>query len=313
MAPGPAQSGTSAGPVLASSEDLTPEQQSCADDVVDALLKANGILCTQALSTAREELWRLAFAPTPDACWDTSKDPTRPTLPDAPAHKDLATRVGSFNQHLPPSTCAIRRNKIKRRDENKQMGRRNKSREAKMHEKTPPGIVQHRRAGERAFLRARYDGKTLGIEWFWSDAHGKGADPKFVTLGKMRSGARMELASAQANALLHHDRVVTDHALAYNQEHAAYWMRCRLLRHVGATPNGQRATNPTALEFAALTQARLLWPVALASPDTSEGLRAKMQTMDGSSKAEEADTGSDDDGAEETESPASSEAVYACR
>ncbi|KND87095.1 hypothetical protein TOPH_08288 [Tolypocladium ophioglossoides CBS 100239] len=296
MAPDPADSVTSAGTVLASAKDLTPEQQSCADDVVEALSKANGILCTQALATTREDLWRLAFAPTQDTAWDTSKDPTRPTLPDAPAHKDLTTRVGSFNQDLPPSTCAVRHNKIKRKNENKEMGRNKKSREGKKHEKKPPSITQHRRAGERAFLRARYDDKTLGVEWFWSDAHGKGADPKFVTLRKMRSGVRMGLVSAQANALLHHDRVVTDHALAYNREYAAYWMRCRLLRYVGATPNGQRPTNPAALEFAALKQPRLLCPVALASSDTSEGLRRKMQTVDGSSKAEEGATGADADG-----------------
>lgn len=185
------------------------------------------------------------------------------------------------------------------------MGRKKKSKEAKEHEKRPPRVAQHRRAGERAFLRARYDGRTLGVEWFWSDANGKGADPRFVNLEKMKSGMRMELASAQANALLHHDRVVTEHALAYNREFAAYWMRCRLLRHVGATPNGQRPTNPSALDFAALKHPALLWPVALASLDTSEDLRAEMQSMDGSSKAGAGLGFSSEDDAEETESSTS--------
>ncbi|POR31689.1 Uncharacterized protein TPAR_08096 [Tolypocladium paradoxum] len=303
----PAAAGTK---VLASFKDLAPEQRCCADDVVEALMKANGNFCTQALSTTREDLWRLAFAPTEDTSWDTSKAPPRPALPAAPAHKDLATRIGSFSQHLPPSTCAVRQNKTRRKNENKEAGRRRKSREAKQHEKRPPSVAQHRRAGERAFLRARCDGTTLGIEWFWSDARGKGADPELVTLRKTKHGPRMELVSAQALALLHHDRVVADHALACNREYAAYWIRCRLLRHVGATPNGQRPTNPTALDFAALKQPGLLWPVALASPDMSEGLRARMQTIDGSGRAGEVDTGFDDDGSEETES-SSSEAVYA--
>lgn len=173
--------------------------------------------------------------------------------------------------------------------------------------KRPIKMKQNRRIGSPAFLRARYDSRTHGIDWFWTDSNGKGADVCFVDVdtqggpGEQQQQQQQELEAVQAKALSRHDQVMADYARVHNGEHAAYWARCRLLRAVGATPNGQRVTNPTALDFASLRDATLLWPVALASAGTGEalkglkGLKGARQTL---SDSIEADADDDDSSSE---------------
>lgn len=181
--------------------------------------------------------------------------------PKAPVHNTLAIEVGYFSQDLPPSTCALRQRKLKQ-------GRR---------QKIEPTIkvASHRRGGQPAYLRARYDTRLDGIEWFWTDGYGKGADPRYVHLGGSPDERSAQLATAQARALSVHDKIMMDYVTGFNLEHATYWMRCRLMRHIGTMNlNQPRVTNPTQADFITLKVTRMLWPVALASPLASEALKA---------------------------------------
>ena len=212
-------------------------------------------------------LWFKVF----ENSWDTTKPvPTFPPVPPV-KHQDLAIAVGWLDQDLPPSTCASRRSKAKDKAAKKALG---KGKAAEQFVEAVPKVALHRRRGQPAYLRARMLPAGDDIEWFWTDGHAKGLDPAFVNLEDIDTGIKVDMATVQAWALDVHDHVVQNRAHQCNLEKTVYWMRCRLVRHVGALAGGHRPSNPTALDFATLDTTKLLWPLAIAHPKLSDALKA---------------------------------------
>ncbi|KAJ6440561.1 phytanoyl- dioxygenase [Purpureocillium lavendulum] len=251
--------GAAPGPrVVSHYHELNEDELSCADDVVEAYRQATlGYDPESVLS--REMLWNHVF----ENDWDVTKPLPPPTAAPTLPHKHVAAIVGWLNQDLPPSTCAVRRNKAKNKEAKKALG---KGKAADKFVDEPIRVACHRKRGQPAFLRARLRATTNGIEWFWADGNSKGIDPVFVDLEDVDTHEKVDLTTAQAWALDVHDAAIRRHIRDYNLEKIIYWMRCRLLRNLGTTPGGQRPPMPIALDFASLERPNLLWPLAMELP-----------------------------------------------
>ncbi|UNI15880.1 hypothetical protein JDV02_002366 [Purpureocillium takamizusanense] len=253
--------------VVSSYDQLTADEATCADDVIDAVQQAMSHY-SPATTTSREKLWYSVFY----GGWDTSKDLLSPVPVPPLDHQTLAALVGWLNQDLPPSTCALRKNEAKNKAAKKALG---KTKAAYEFVETPPKVAVDRRQGRPVYLRARLRPTTNDIDWFWTDANGKGVKLAFIDLEDIDAGEKIDLATAQAWALDVHDTMVEEHARAHNISQATYWIRCRLLRRIDMTTGGQRPPMPTALDFATLEKGRLLWPLALTLPNLSDDVKKR--------------------------------------
>ncbi|CAG9949087.1 unnamed protein product [Clonostachys rosea f. rosea IK726] len=89
------------------------------------------------------------------------------------------------------------------------------------------------------------------IEYFWADERGKGVNLRITNL--YTSGTPELIEKVKMMAIAQRDEKVMQHAIQYNKELAAYWLRCRLARALQERfpemPVQQRVSNPTRADF----------------------------------------------------------------
>lgn len=89
------------------------------------------------------------------------------------------------------------------------------------------------------------------IEYFWADERGKGVNLRITNL--YTSGTPELIEKVKMMAIAQRDEKVMQHAIQYNKELAAYWLRCRLARALQERfpeiPVQQRVSNPTKADF----------------------------------------------------------------
>ncbi|CAH0004372.1 unnamed protein product [Clonostachys byssicola] len=225
-------------------EDIPDDLRQTGDDIVLAYrsytwgrvpvsgMKQDDDNSHEALMTEiKEELWKLAFNPSNESTWNPLLPVPKANLPDTPKHKDLRVSCGFLSNHAPPSTCQARmsaRNKIK------------------------PRIHETRRQGERVYVQPRPRHRRPDeIEYFWADERGKGVNLKITNL--YTSGTPELIEKVKMMAIAQRDEKVMQHAIQYNKELAAYWLRCRLARALQERfpeiPVQQRVSNPTRADF----------------------------------------------------------------
>ncbi|PHH59952.1 hypothetical protein CDD81_2351 [Ophiocordyceps australis] len=185
----------------------------------------------------------MSFDFTRDDIWDlvvtNSTICSPPSLP-ALRRQDVAIQAGSFNRDLPPSKCAVRK-----------LGKLAKKKKGS-HQKNIHRLSQERKQGSAAFVCPRLNAAKGEVEWFWSDCKGKGT---------------------QADALSHHDQVVTKRARQHNRNLAIYWAKCRIMRYLEPASSDWRCATCT-LDPSLLQEAPCLWPRVLKSSQTDDALKA---------------------------------------
>jgi hypothetical protein len=118
--------------------------------------------------------------------------------------------------------------------------------------KIKPRVHETRRQGERVYVQPRpRHRKPDEIEYFWADERGKGVNLRITNL--YTSGTPELIEKVKMMAIAQRDEKVMQHAIQYNQELAAYWLRCRLARALQERfpemPVQQRVSNPTRADF----------------------------------------------------------------
>ncbi|PHH68883.1 hypothetical protein CDD82_204 [Ophiocordyceps australis] len=232
---------------------LTPQQLDCVHDLFDMLLVVSNALSPMSFQFTSDDIWGLIIM-----------NPVCPPCP-LPALRlgDVAIQAGSFNQDLPPSKCAVRKQQILAKKTKKKPKRKN-----------PVRPRPERCHGRPAFVCTRLNPAKRHVEWFWSDSSGKGTHVRYIDLAKTQHlGQKAALTRIQADALSHHDHVVVQRARHHNRNLLIYWAKCRLMRYLDPT-NSKWHHASSHMDLSLLQEAPCLWPRVLNSPHTHHDLKA---------------------------------------